>query len=155
MIVKVIGLICILLVLRILTIKTIKSLVCKEKDCEGTFWTYLEIIHKGLYLLWFIEVLKLFGFSIASFIASCGVVFAAFGFALRDVISDLANGVIILTTHNVYIGARVRTDCGCNIPVQESEIDDFTLFSLKLLNDDGTTKYIRYHTIQSIEIVDD
>lgn len=145
-------------VLNVLTIERLRSFWCRGKDdCKSYKWTYIFLTHKllrlAIYILILVQVLRFFNISLIPFVTSLSFIFAMFGFAMKDIISDFCTGLIMLTTQNVYIGSIVRISCDCDV-LDTMVVQDFTAFSLLCKTEKGTDKYVRYNTIKTIEVIE-
>lgn len=136
----------------------IRGWFCKSEDsCKTNAWTRFFVLKNYLtiflYVVLFVQTLRLFGISLLAILSAMSIVFAAIGFTFKDTLTDFVHGFVMLFTQNVHIGAIVRLQFECCDARDMMIIKEFTPFSLLCVTRYGTDKYIRYNTIRTVEIV--
>ena len=99
---------------------------------DDTFTTILKrVIEYGVLIICIIMILDIFGVNTASLIAILGAAGIAVGFALRDTLSNIAAGIIILFLRPFKKGEFI--ECGSVI----GTVEEIGLFSAILKTSDG------------------
>ena len=110
---------------------TRKDAVAKFKADE-TFVSVLRVvIHYGVVIICIIMILDVLGVSTTSLIALLGAAGVAVGFALRDTLSNIAAGIVILFLHPFRKGEFIECD---NVL---GTVTDMGLFATELTTADG------------------
>ncbi len=76
----------------------IENLFNKTKIEKITQNFLIAFIKFGLYLIWFLILLSIIGIKINGIISALTAAFLAIGLALQNIIANVANGIIIIST---------------------------------------------------------
>jgi small conductance mechanosensitive channel len=119
------------IVIRISTRLTNRAVTGKLNADETLVSALRKVIHYGVVIICAIMILDSFGVSTASLIALLGAAGVAIGFALRDTLSNIATGIVILILRPFSKGDFI--ECGS----VSGAVRDIGLFSTDMETGDG------------------
>ena len=109
-----------------------RKAITEKINADETLVSILRVvIHYGIILICLIMILDDFGISTASLIALLGAAGVAVGFALRDTLSNIASGIVILVLRPFRIGDFI--ECGSVM----GAVREIGLFATNLETADG------------------
>ena len=108
-----------------------KAVTGKLKADETLTSMIRVVIHYGIIVICLIMILDTFGISTASLIALLGAAGVAIGFALRDTLSNIASGIVILVLKPFKKGDSI--ECGSVSGV----VREMKLFATRMETGDG------------------
>ena len=115
--------------------KLVKKSLMKAKAEHGVIAFLDSFIKILLFVILFVLIASYFGFSIAGLITILGSLGVAIGLAMKDNLSNIAAGVIMLFTKPFRMGDYiVLTGKGV-----EGTVEDISIFSTRLCTFDGNT----------------
>lgn len=121
------GLLAIRLIMRLT-----RSTMLKNKKNPTTLKFLLAILNVGLYVVLFFAVASTAGISTTSFLAALSAVGLAISLALKDSLSNIANGLIIVSTKPFVEGDKIMVNG------TEGIVKNIGLFNSKLLTADNS-----------------
>lgn len=116
-----------------LLIKLCKKLLAKTKMERIAQKFILSIIKVALYLIWILILLAELGISITGIVAALSAAVLAVGLALQDSLSNLANGIIIVS------GKFFKEGDYINVEGVEGVVKNINLLSTTILTNDNKT----------------
>lgn len=129
-------------------IKSMKKTLVKNPSLDNTIGKFaLSILNIGLYLALFFIVCSIAGISTSSFVTLIGAVGLALSLALQDSLSNLANGLIIVTTKPFKVGDHVLIN-GC-----EGNVHSIHFFSTNIVTFDNQIITIPNKSVVSANII--
>lgn len=82
-----------------LLINITRRLFYKSRMEKITQTFLLAFVKFGLYLIWILTLLSVIGIEITGIVSALSAAFLAIGLALQNIISNVANGIVIISTH--------------------------------------------------------
>ncbi|QEK37874.1 mechanosensitive ion channel [Candidatus Cytomitobacter indipagum] len=124
------------------------SKIKKNQDNERKFEILFNILTSSFKsLIWFITFLgslSIFGYNTSQIIPALGVFSAGLSFSIRDMITDLLNGLFIIMDNTIMVGDLIIID-GKN-----AKVEDMNLRYMEVRRDDGTLITIPYHRVNEV-----
>lgn len=128
-------------------INLIRRILCKTKIEKITQSFLIAFVKVGLYLIWILVLLSMIGVQISGIITAISAAFLAVGLALQNIIANIANGIVIISSHLFKKGDYVE------INGVSGSVVEITFLFTTLLTPDNKRVTIPNSNIVNNEIV--
>ncbi len=128
-------------------LKAIKRVLLKSRMEKITVSFLMSIIKFVVYMLLLLIIAQIFGIPMTGLIALLGTAGLAIGLALQDSLSNLANGIVIITTKPFHEGDFVK------IGGVEGKVKNIRILTTALITTDGKLAILPNSEIVTSEII--